>query len=55
MYYIELMYLTGICVSQGVAVRMFQSNDDFHFDLHPISVKTYDGHSIIRYINELEI
>lgn len=49
----QLMYFAGICVSQGVPVKIFQSNDDFYSDVNEISLCDNSGELIIDYVNGL--
>ena len=51
----QLMCLAGICVSQGVPVKIFQSNDHFYSDLRGISIVDNSGEYIIEYINGLSV
>ena len=45
----QLMCLAGICVSQGVPVRIFQSNNNFYRDVHGICENSEEH--LIDFIN----
>jgi hypothetical protein len=49
----KLMCLAGICVSQGVPVRIFQTNKNFYSDVGDISLYDPHGERIVDYINGL--
>ena len=46
----HLMYLAGICVSQGVPTLIFQSNTDFYNDVRDISKCDITGGEVINFV-----
>jgi len=48
----QLMCLAGICVSQGVPVKIFQSNDNFYTDVRDISIVDNSGEYVIDFMNK---
>lgn len=46
----HLMYLAGICVSQGVPTLIFQSNDNFYNDVRDISISDLGGSEVINFV-----
>ena len=51
----QLMCLAGICVSQGVPVKIFQSYDNFYSDVREISIVDISGKDLIEFVNGLSI
>ena len=51
----QLMCLAGICVSQCVPVKIFQSNDNFYSDVREISIGGNSGKNLIEFVNGLSI
>jgi len=47
------MCLAGICVSQGIPVKIFQPNNNFYGDVHTMSLSDRHMGRIIEYINGL--
>lgn len=51
----KLMYLAGVCVAQGVPVKIFQYNNKFYSDVDQISLFVDSDDSLIEYVNELPL
>ncbi|NOR78406.1 MAG: hypothetical protein GQ523_08315 [Methanophagales archaeon] len=45
----QLMFLAGICVSQGVPVKIFQSHKNFYRDVWNISIMDNSGEDIVKF------